>query len=277
MGLKNNEILSVNSTLGKSRRKKTKPARKKNEPPSQDNGTAKLKTVLLILPFVIIAVAVAALIAGIRQYSAMFAPVEEKSHQESESDYDEPDDEKLLMIVSPDNPLPSDYKIDLTSVGSVKVDRCIASQLESMLASADKDGMRIELSGGYVSAETQHSLFTTEVSRLTAKEGYGEARAMEEAENTVPMENHSEFQSGLAIRLTATGQHDFKNTDEYLWLMRNAAEYGFILRYPEGRESKTGFSFDPTHFRYVGKENAIKMKTFNMTLDEYVYYLDKRS
>ena len=120
-------------------------------------------------------------------------------------------------------------------------------------------------------------LYMDQVRKLIAREGYGEARAMEEAEKTVPMENHSEFQSGLAVKFSSLKGSDFVSTEEYLWLYKNSIKYGFILRYPEGKELSTEREFDPTHFRYVGKENAARMRSLNMTLDEYISYLNARN
>lgn len=251
---------------------------RKTEIKTKDRTTAGLKTAMFVIPLVIIAVMVIALIIGINQYSSMFASSNDKNDPINNSDaavY--ADDEELLLLISPDSPLKSDYRLSLTVVDGISVDRKISADLEAMLSDAADAGLSIRLTTGYVSAEIQRELFMNEVRRLIDREGYSEARAMEEAEKTVPMENHSEFQSGLAVRFTTPGSLDFSLTDEYHWLMRNAANYGFVLRYPEGKEYETGFPADMTHFRYVGRNNAIKMKTLNMCLDEYVYYLDKRS
>ena len=56
---------------------------------------------------------------------------------------------------------------------------------------------------------------------------------------------------------------------EIKWLFQNAHQYGFILRYPKGKEKVTGFNFEPWHFRYVGKKLATKIFTSNITLEEY--------
>ena len=180
------------------------------------------------------------------------------------------------LIISPDNPLPSDYKIDLDSYDGKDMDRSIIEQLDKMMKAADIDGLSLKVSEGYISAEVQHERYMDEVRRLMAREGYGRARAIEEAEKTVPMENHSEFQSGLAVRFVSMKNSDFASSAEFDWLYKNSIKYGFILRYPEGKESSTDFSFDAAHFRYVGVDNAAKMRSLNMTLDEYVSYLNSR-
>ena len=62
----------------------------------------------------------------------------------------------------------------------------------------------------------------------------------------------------------------FEATPEYKWLSENAASYGFILRYPSGKESVTGFDYEPWHYRYVGVEQAQKIKASGLTLEEYL-------
>ena len=61
----------------------------------------------------------------------------------------------------------------------------------------------------------------------------------------------------------------FKDTDEGKWLNENAWKYGFILRYPEGKEEITGYMFEPWHFRYVGKKEAKKIQDSGLTIEEY--------
>ncbi len=281
--MKKNDIITVKSTLGKKNKKGVKQKRQINAQNRDFSMNEKdlggLKRAMVILPILIIVIIVALLIAGINQYKSMFeVSGGESSVQNSDSeengDYDE---SKLLLLISPDNPLSSDYKTDLVSYGKYKFDRCIISDLNKMIEAADEDGISLVISGGYVSAEVQHELYMDEVRRLMAREGYGEARALEEAEKTVPMEDHSEFQSGLAVKFGTTDGENFDGSDAYLWLYKNSIKYGFILRYPKDKEGDTGFEFDPTHFRYVGKQNASRMRSMDMTLDEYLIYLDSRA
>ncbi len=84
-----------------------------------------------------------------------------------------------------------------------------------------------------------------------------------------------ENQTGLALEVMEKGQEkdDFSSSACLKWLMENAHNYGFILRYPQGKEFLTGISFSDTHFRYVGTEAASIMKYYNWTLEEYHYLL----
>ena len=83
----------------------------------------------------------------------------------------------------------------------------------------------------------------------------------------------SEHQTGYAIDISTHvfGLTDnFKNADSYKWLTQNAHKYGFILRFPEGKENITGYSFEPWHFRYVGSIASILYEK-NLTFEEYVF------
>ena len=274
--MRRNKILTVNSTLGKSGRKSQKVKRQSTDIHSAHKETASLKTAMIVLPLLIIGFAVAVLMIGINQYHSMFAESDETVSKNESAVPSAADESKLLLVISPDSPLPSDYKTDLVSYDGADVDRIILNDLKNMMNAAVKDNIALKITGGYVSAEMQHELYMDEVRRLMAQEGYGEARAMEEAEKTVPMENHSELQSGLAVTFSSMLTADFSQSEEYRWLCKNSIKYGFILRYPEGKERNTGFEFTPSQFRYVGIQNAEKIRTFNMCLDEYVYYLESR-
>ena len=90
---------------------------------------------------------------------------------------------------------------------------------------------------------------------------------------------YSEHQTGLAIDITSLENplvKDFKVSPEYQWLKDNCYKYGFILRYPEGKEHITGYNTESWHFRYVGLEVAKKIYLENITFDEYyAYYIEK--
>lgn len=275
--MKRDEIISVKSSLGKSRKKAPAPKKQSSDFSMGDNNTTGLKRALVLLPIIIIGIIITALIVGIHQYTSLYAGTRHNSGESSSTESTRQFDEsRLLMIVSPDNPLPADYKADLVTYENAQFEKAIVDDLQQMMRQSERDGVFLKIKEGYVNTEIQHEQYMDEVRRLMAREGYGEARAMEEAEKTVPMENHSEMQSGLAVKFSSLKNADFGSSEEYHWLEHNSIRYGFILRYPEDKESSTDFAFDPTHFRYVGKENAQRIRSMNMSLDEYVSYLNAR-
>lgn len=82
----------------------------------------------------------------------------------------------------------------------------------------------------------------------------------------------SEHQTGYAVDLSTASAgltHYFENTDEFKWLLENAHRFGFILRFPKGKEWATGYAYEPWHFRYVGR-HAEAMKLQGWTLEEYI-------
>lgn len=139
-----------------------------------------------------------------------------------------------------------------------------AKALEKMFAAAKKD--RIYLSGvsGYRSYTTQKALFD----RYVKRDGYEKARTYSAIPGT------SEHQTGLAIDVSGSSGKCaaapcFANTKEAKWLNKNSAKYGFIIRYPKGKESITGYRYEPWHLRYVGNISK-PIKAHGITLEEYL-------
>jgi len=88
----------------------------------------------------------------------------------------------------------------------------------------------------------------------------------------------SEHQTGLVIDIDNYSENyeNFENTEEYNWMINNSYKYGFILRYPVGKENITGYNYESWHYRYVGKEIAEYIFNNNITLDEYyIRFIDK--
>ncbi|OYD59830.1 peptidase M15 [Fictibacillus aquaticus] len=139
-----------------------------------------------------------------------------------------------------------------------------ATALEAMFAAAKKEGITIKGVSAYRSHETQKALFE----RYVAQDGYEKARTYSALPGT------SEHETGLAIDVTAgdgscPAQDCFAEKTESKWLEKHAAEYGFIIRYPEGKEKITGYKYEPWHLRYVGKQTAAAVASKNITLEEY--------
>ena len=136
--------------------------------------------------------------------------------------------------------------------------------LQEMFQSASKDGISLYLISGYRSYASQTYLWNYYC------EKYGEERAKQI--DCYP--GVSEHMLGLALDIgTVDRQYeldpDFANTSAFAWLKENAWQYGFILRYPEGKENITGIQFSPWSFRYVGTEEASKIHKEGVTMEEY--------
>ena len=127
-----------------------------------------------------------------------------------------------------------------------------------------KLGLHIIIDSGYRSYDYQKDIFQRKIKEL----------GIEKATNLVALPGSSEHQSGLAfdIAIIRNGVYckSSKPEDkEIIWLMENSYKYGFILRYPKGKENITGYSFEPWHYRYVGTRLSNLLNKFEITLEEY--------
>ena len=129
-----------------------------------------------------------------------------------------------------------------------------------MYRAAKEDDINLSIYTGYRSYGQQQRLYNETVNNV----------GKEEADKTCPRPGSSEHQLGLALDLNSTDP-DFANTKEAKWLNDNCYKYGFIIRYPKGKEKETGFEYKPWHVRYVGKELAEKLYNNGkwITLEHY--------
>lgn len=145
--------------------------------------------------------------------------------------------------------------------GVITVRSEVAAKLEEMVTAASNSGITILVSSGYVSYEEQEQLYLAQVAILNESG----------ASTATPKAGYCENQLGLAVDLTdssntATQTVAFAETDAGKWLYEHAHEYGFILRYPQGKTSITGYDYMPWHYRYVGVDVATAM--YNISPDE---------
>ena len=145
-----------------------------------------------------------------------------------------------------------------------------AKALETMFTEAIKQDIHLFAVSGYRSFDRQRAVFDAEVSK------YGEEKAIQ----AVAIPGSSEHQTGLAMDISSQSANfelseEFGETPEGKWAAENAHRFGFILRYPKGKEDITGYKFEPWHFRYVGKEAAAVIFEKQLTLEEYFEIVKK--
>lgn len=133
------------------------------------------------------------------------------------------------------------------------------AQFERLVADAKAQGLNIYMSSGYRSYATQSSIYQDNVKK------YGEAIA----DSFSARPGHSEHQTGLAIDVN-TIDDTFAGTPEAIWLADHAHEYGFIIRYPKGKEAVTGYKYEPWHIRYLGIDTATAVYNSGLSLEEYL-------
>ena len=180
----------------------------------------------------------------------------------------------MLTLVNAGNPLPEGYAPQLKSLANgLQFDERAIDQLNAMLSAAKQQGLSPVVCSAYRTTEKQRSLFDSKVSKLIAS-GLGPDQADSEARKHVAYPGTSEHNFGLAADIVSLSyQHlDDKQADtpEVRWLREHCAEYGFILRYPSGKEELTGVAYEPWHFRYVGEQTAREITGSGLCLEEYL-------
>ena len=178
-------------------------------------------------------------------------------------------DNELLTLVNPWNPLPSDWEVDLVDLSNgSQIDRRCYDALQEMMDACRDAGYEPLICSAYRTQETQQELFDKKVAAFEA-EGKSHDQAVQEAGTVVAVPGTSEHQLGLALDINADKSR-CDNDTIYQWLSQNAYRYGFILRYPEGKEDITGIDYEPWHYRYVGQAIAQTCMDQGLTYEEYL-------
>ena len=178
-----------------------------------------------------------------------------------------------LLLVNKQHPIPDDYSFNLGAIkGSMQCDERIIADLLLMLQAAKADGINLAICSPYRNLDRQEMLFARKLKQYMGQ-GYSYMEAYKTASRTVTIPGASEHQIGLAIDIfsdTYTSLDEgFGETEAGKWLAQHSCEYGFIIRYPEGKEYITSIEYEPWHFRYVGKEAATIMTQENICLEEF--------
>ena len=188
------------------------------------------------------------------------APANGVVEQNAFEDYQQLSD-PLLVLVNGQVPLPKDWAFTPFLVDDQVVDSRMREDLSALLAAAEEEDVWLWTASGYRSAARQQALLDHAV-RENREAGMEAGQALED----------SEHQTGLALDFNDVSG-DFALTEAYRWLQEHGAEYGFIQRYPAGKESVTGIAEESWHYRYVGRPHAQAMKRLGLCLEEYVLYV----
>ena len=187
----------------------------------------------------------------------------------------------MMVLVNHTNKMPDNYTFDTKECGSkTAVNKTLQTAacdafLEMQKAAA-ADGVTVWMQSGYRSVKYQTGLYERKTKYYTDR-GYDTATAKEMAAAVVNPPGYSEHNCGLAADLNSpehTGLDEgFENTTAFRWLCEHAVEYGFILRYPKGAEDKTEITYEPWHWRYVGRENAAEISASGLCFEDYIAQL----
>ena len=157
-----------------------------------------------------------------------------------------------ILIVNKTYSLPKDY-----NPGRLNTDAYNA--FEKMKEAASKDNIKLWIASGYRSYTTQDNLYNY----------YLKNDSKEKVDTYSARPGHSEHQTGYAMDLNIIDS-SFEGTPEAIWIEKNCYKYGFIIRYPKGKEQITGYKYEPWHVRYLGEEIAKKVHDSTLTLEEYL-------
>lgn len=172
-----------------------------------------------------------------------------------------------ILIVNKSYPLPKDYVPTNTYKNATGLNYCTTcidkeayEKYKEMKADATALGLNIWIQSGYRSYSLQESLYNKYVNR--------DGKVAADTYSARP--GHSEHQTGLAFDLNSISD-EFQYTDEGKWVNNNCYKYGYILRYPKGKENITGYKYESWHLRYVGKDLATKLYNNGdwITLEEH--------
>lgn len=176
-----------------------------------------------------------------------------------------------LVVVNAYREFTPSYKPRLTEVFNtgIYLDYRVTPYYEKMYTDAKKEGIYLTARSGYRTYERQKELFETRVEREMRVYGLTKQDAIKKASRINLPPGTSEHNLGIAMDISNISNY-FKNSKEFRWLQKNAHKYGFILRYTENNTDITGIIYEPWHWRFVGVENAEKIKKSGLTLEQYL-------
>jgi LAS superfamily LD-carboxypeptidase LdcB len=176
-----------------------------------------------------------------------------------------------LILVNKYHSLLSSYVpsnlVQAEGCGKPKMVSEAALAYDLMCEAIMKAGIGLSQRSAYRSYSSQKSIYTR----------YLKYYSQEYTDTFSARPGFSEHQTGLAVDVFSTNASfaTFEETDAYTWLKQNAYKYGFIVRYPKGKEAITGYKFESWHYRYVGTEVSQKITELGITLDEYWLWLQE--
>ncbi|MCR4794158.1 MAG: M15 family metallopeptidase [Ruminococcus sp.] len=156
-----------------------------------------------------------------------------------------------MLIANKSYSLPADFAPGL--------DQTCLNQFYKLQSAASQQGLNIWLSSGFRSYDYQNQIYNNYVAR--------DGQAAADTYSARP--GYSEHQTGLAIDVNQIDD-SFSGTPEAIWLENHCHEYGFILRYPQGKQSITGYQYESWHIRYVGTDMSYPIHASGLTLEEYL-------
>lgn len=166
-----------------------------------------------------------------------------------------------ILVVNKEFGLPRNFASGLSNE--------VIEAFNEMKKDAEQEGIILNIRSGFRDTDTQEALFNS----------YVQKDGIEKANRYSAKPGHSEHETGLTIDITDEYNNRsigdwFNETKQAKWLYENAYKYGFILRYPKGKEDITGYKYESWHYRYIGTEHSKNFAMNDLTLEEYLKIVD---
>ncbi len=199
---------------------------------------------------------------------------EESGEEPIDKDYIYQDEDDFFYVVNKTYRLPEDYEIQTEIVqGEREMEKTAARHMREMIAAAKEDGINLKVLSAYRSIKYQKNLFERNVKSRMEDDGMSYNEAYYDTAKNIAPPGGSEHNAGLAADIVTENDWDtytgFEDTEEFAWLIAHAPEYGYILRYPKGKEDITDYIYEPWHYRYVGVKYARDVMDSGLCLEEY--------
>lgn len=193
---------------------------------------------------------------------------------------------KYSILTNKQNKVSSDFaptNLVVPAGCQYQMESTAANALVSLLSAAKQNGIYdLVLYSGYRTYASQKNKYETRTNKYLSQ-GYSQAEAEAKAGEYIAPPGASEHHTGLAADVCSSSivnkygylSDEFDTTKSYQWMKNNCANYGFIVRYQKGKESITGYSYEPWHIRYIGKDHATACTALGITYEEYYSLLIK--
>ena len=177
---------------------------------------------------------------------------------------------KSIVMVNKNNPVPADYELELVNYNGYEVASVCRDALEQMVNDCRSSGVSCYIDNVYRSQETQNYLWWRKYNQLIA-EGYSPEDAEATTDRSLMRAGYSEHHTGLAVDFILDADQTLAWMGEHCW------DYGYIVRYPEGKSDITEIIYEPWHFRYVGMELAYELRDSGLCMEEYMQMLTEQN
>ncbi len=231
----------------------------------------KMKLALILLPVVIIGALTGGACVSVNEYKRGYKDFFNESNDVTLKEPKASGEDCKIILINNKNANKNNFTPSLDFYEGLKFEKSIIKDLQKLMSAAKENGCNLKVKNGYLSEDTLNSAYSKIVKNLMENEGYTQVRAEDRAQKMVSNAKYSEYTTGLLVDIVPL--QNGTDSNDYRWLIRNCADYGFILRYPKDKENKTGRDYNPYCFRHVGIENAKKMRSLARCLEEYCMYL----